>query len=115
MFELTSFRSSVENVHGFGGLHRRGDRDGETVLHQRVNERSLITQWLLESGFEVGGSCVASQGLKYRRTERWNGGDLQMILGKAYTVSRLQALLGIGRLYQPGWRSRGVDRGTPAL
>lgn len=36
-----------------------------------------------------------------RRTERWNGADLRVSLGKRHMVSRLQALLGTGRLHLP--------------
>lgn len=36
-----------------------------------------------------------------RRTERWDSGGRRVSLGKAYMVSRLQALLGSGRLHLP--------------
>ena len=36
-----------------------------------------------------------------RRTERWEDGGRRVSLGKAFMVSRLQALLGSGRLHLP--------------
>jgi len=39
-----------------------------------------------------------------RRTETWNGGRLRVSLGKSYMMSRLQAMLGSGRLHLPRTR-----------
>jgi hypothetical protein len=41
-------------------------------------------------------------------TERWGGDQLQEILGQAYLVSRLQVLLGTGRLHLPTTREARV-------
>jgi hypothetical protein len=43
-----------------------------------------------------------------RRTETWEGGYLRVSLGKSLMVSRLQVLLGTGRLHLPRTREAGV-------
>ena len=43
-----------------------------------------------------------------RRTETWEDGYLRVSLGKAFMVSKLQALLGSGRLHLPRTREAGV-------
>ena len=43
-----------------------------------------------------------------RRTESWEDGYLRVSLGKTYLVSRLQAMLGTGRLHLPRTREAGA-------
>lgn len=43
-----------------------------------------------------------------RRTERWEGGGCPVSLGKSFLVSRLQAMLGSGRLHLPKTREAGA-------
>jgi hypothetical protein len=43
-----------------------------------------------------------------RRTESWEDGCLRVSLGKSHMVSKLQALLGSGRLHLPRTREAGV-------
>jgi hypothetical protein len=43
-----------------------------------------------------------------RRTESWEDGCLRVSLGKAFMVSKLQAMLGSGRLHLPRTREAGV-------
>ena len=63
------------------------------LLRERVQSGEVVAVW-----FTYGD----------QRTESWVGDDLRVSLGKAYLVSRLQVLLGTGRLHLPRTREAGA-------
>lgn len=63
------------------------------LLRERVHSGAVVAVW-----FTYGD----------QRTETWEGDDLRVSLGKGHMVSRLQAMLGSGRLHLPRTREAGA-------
>lgn len=63
------------------------------LLRERVHSGEVVAVW-----FTYGD----------QRTESWEKDSLRVSLGKAYLVSRLQVLLGTGRLHLPRTREAGA-------
>ena len=63
------------------------------LLRERVRSGEVVAVWFMYGD---------------QRTESWEGDFLRVSLGKAYMVSRLQVLLGTGRLHLPKTREAGA-------
>lgn len=63
------------------------------LLRERVQSGEVVAVWFIYGD---------------QRTESWEGEFLRVSLGKAYLVSRLQVLLGTGRLHLPRTREAGA-------